>query len=107
MTERQQGPYGIVANCLRCGVEFAPRRAGHVFHNAACRHAGAREPHERVIVDHEQITRLFDSSRDPDEKVRADDWHPNPDPAWRALDSWDAVRVRRRWYEELVLAGKV
>jgi hypothetical protein len=106
VTERQQ-PLGTVAECLHCGVGFVPRNASHVFHSAECRHRGERQPHEREPVDHEQIARLFDEVRDPDEKVRPDDWHPNPDPEWQALDAWDTVGRRRRWYEELTLRGKV
>jgi hypothetical protein len=47
-------------------VEFTPRKLGHVFCSAFCRHRGESEPHKRHPVDHEQITRLFDDSRDPD-----------------------------------------
>jgi hypothetical protein len=110
MTERQE-PYGVTAECLHCGVTFVPRRAGHVFHSAFCRHRGERAPHERKPVDLEPIVRLFDEARDPGEKVRPDDWHPAAElgtaAEWRALDAGQSVTQRRRWYGTLVLEGRL
>jgi hypothetical protein len=59
------------------------------------------------LPDREQVARLFDKTRDPDERVRPDDWHPSADPRWHELDSWDTLARRRRWYEELALLGKL
>ena len=106
MTERQL-PYGATAECLHCGVTFVPRRAGHVFHSQACRHAGERRPDEREATDHEQVARLFDESRDPDELVKPTDWHPSSDPRWHELDAGDRLRRRRHWYSELSLLGRL
>jgi len=57
-------------------------------------------------VNHDQIDRLFDESRDPEERVRPDDWHPNahiPEGAkCIELDAYDTLASRRRWYVNLV-----
>jgi hypothetical protein len=49
---------------------------------------------------------LFDESRDPDELVRPDDWHPLRDlehgEVWMALDACRTVRHRRGWYLSLL-----
>jgi hypothetical protein len=67
-----------------------------------CRHQGPRSPEDRRPADHEQIARLFDEGRDPDERVRYDDWHPNggdeDGATWTALDGTDTVGRRREWY---------
>ena len=84
-----------MSECLHCGVQFQPRRRGHVFCTPRCRHRGARKPEDRIAVDSEQIARLFDEGRDPDAQVREDDWHPSPPapdglgyfPSWGASDS--------------------
>ena len=84
MTERQR-PLGAVSECLHCGVEFVQRNASHVFHSAACRHAGEVAPHERVRVDlhglNETLSDLDDervivgmamaAGRDPERVARA------------------------------------
>lgn len=101
MTERQAP---LTAECLSCGVEFEPRKCGHVFCSSFCRYRGERRPGEREPVDHEQIARLFDEGRDPDERVRADDWHPGG-PEWVELDAGDTVAERRRWYGNLLREG--
>ena len=107
MTERQ-APYGLTAVCLHCGVAYTPRKAGHVFCSAFCRHRGERLPDQREPVDHEQIRRLFDTERDPDERVRPDDWHATPQvPEFVELDRWDTLRQRRHWHEELRAMGRL
>ena|SRR5215218_3521542 len=93
--------------CLHCGVEFVPRKAGHVFHSIECRHRGARRPEDRVPVDHEAIERLFDPRRDPGERVRADDWHPSPRTPFPELDACDTVEARRRWFVNLKTMGRL
>ena len=95
----------LTAECLRCGVEFVPRKFGHVFCSSFCRHRGERQPAERVLGDPEQIARLFDEGRDPDEQVRPDEWHPSPDSEFVDLDAGDTVAARRRWYSNLVREG--
>jgi hypothetical protein len=57
------------------------------------------------LADPEQIARLFHESRDLDELVQADDWHPSLDPEWRELDAGDTVAERRRWYGNLLREG--
>jgi hypothetical protein len=90
-----------MADCLHCGIEFQPRRKGHVFCSSFCRHRGERSDRPGP-ADREQIVRLFDPSRDPDERVREDDWHPTPDSPFHELDSWDTVKTRRCWYLNLI-----
>jgi hypothetical protein len=59
-------------------------------------------------VDHEQIARLFDPSRDPGERVRDDDWFTPADrPDLRELYAEETVAARRRWYLALVADGRV
>ena len=97
-----------VAECLHCGVEFTPRKLGHVFHSIECRHRGARPAHERKPIDLDAIERLFDESRDPDELVRLDDWFPGThDPRWVELFAADTVGKRRRWYRTLQETGRL
>jgi hypothetical protein len=100
-----------MAECARCGVEFVQRRSDHRFCCPEHRKLGERKPGAPPPVDHEQIARLFDESRDPDELVAVDDWHPaaalETAAEWRELDAGHTVAQRRRWYEELVLLGKV
>jgi hypothetical protein len=48
--------------------------------------------------DPEQVARLFDPARDPAERVRRDDWYPDPDHDRFELDLTDTVEDRRRWY---------
>jgi hypothetical protein len=97
------------AECLSCGREFVPRKLGHVFCSSFCRHRHRGEGNDgrpgRPAVDPEQIERLFDSARDPQERVRPDDWHPSPDSGFPALDGWDTVAKRRRWYLTLIKEG--
>jgi hypothetical protein len=86
--------------------DFQPRRRGHVFCSSRCRHRGARKPEDRLVVDHEQLARLFDESRDPNDQVRDDDWHPTPETPWglkwRELDAVQTVGQRRQWYLNLM-----
>ena len=95
-----------MSECLHCGVQFQPRRRGHVFCSPRCRHRGARKPEDRIAVDSEQIAGLFDESRDPDAQVRDDDWHPTPPTPdglrFRELDACQTVGQRRRWYLNLI-----
>ena len=92
--------------CLHCGIAFEPTRAGHLYCTPWCRHQGPRSPEDRRPVDHDQIARLFDESRDPDEPVRDDDWHANRDDengaTWMALDATHTVARRREWYWNLI-----
>ena len=94
------------AECLHCGIAFEPTRAGHLYCTPWCRHHGPRSPQDRRPVNHDQIARLFDEDRDPDERVRDDDWHGNRDDengqAWMELDATDTVGQRREWYRTLV-----
>ena len=62
-----------MAECLHCGVEFTPRRGGHVFHSRECRHRGERRPRGAPAVDEAAVARLFDEGRDLEARVRADD----------------------------------
>jgi hypothetical protein len=61
--------------CLGCDRKFAPRRAGHIFCSARCRHRAGRLPPDerRLSPDPEAVRRLFDPKRNPG-GVRADDW---------------------------------
>lgn len=96
------------AECLHCGRIFQPRRRGHVFCSTFCRHRGQRPPQERGEIDTEAVRRLFDSSRDPKERVREDDWFAgNPDPEWRALYAHETVGTRRRGYLNLMMLGEL
>ena len=101
-----------MASCLHCRRPFEPRRAGHVFCTSFCRHRYRGGPHgdPTPAVDYEQldeqIARLFDESRDPDERVRLDDWHPHPE-GWADLDACDTVAKRRRWYLALLEEGRL
>jgi hypothetical protein len=95
-----------IVECLHCGVEFSPRKAGHVYHSIECRHRGERAPHERTMVDPEAVGRLFDPARDPDERVRPDDWFPGPAEA-AGVYSVDDVGTRRRWYRNLLDSGRL
>ena len=54
------------------------------------------------LSDREQIARLFDPSRDPEDRVRDDDWHPEPDSSWAKLDLCKTIGSRRRWYLALL-----
>jgi hypothetical protein len=95
-----------VARCLRCNREFTPRKAGHVFCKPRCRHAGVRRPDEPEPPSEEVVAQLFDESRDPEERVKADDWHPIGG-TWAELDAFDMVSVRRRWFKALVEEGRI
>jgi hypothetical protein len=91
--------------CLSCGRAFLPRRAGHVFCSSACRYSGERGPEERERADPELVARLFDDGRDPDDRVRPDDWHPSPDSEFVELDAGDTLAERRKWYRRLRREG--
>jgi hypothetical protein len=92
--------------CLHCGKRFAPRKRGHVFCSTDCRHRGERKPHERALVDQAAVARLFDPSRDPDERVRKDEWFLG-EPEYAALYAYSTVRQRRNWYRNLVAEGLI
>jgi hypothetical protein len=98
-----------MATCLHCGTEFRPRRGGHVFCSVWCRHQGERKPYDPPPVDPEVVDRLFDPGRDPQERVRDDDWFSPADaaPEWRELYAGETVEQRRRWYENLKDSGLV
>ncbi len=70
--------------------------------------AGQRPLEERGEIDTEAVRRLFDPSRDPEERVREDDWFAgNPDPEWRGLYAHETVGARRRWYMNLMMSGEL
>ena len=100
-------PHGRTEECLSCGVEFEPRKLGHVFCSSFCRHRGERRPDERTRVDHDVIERLFDESRDPGERCREDDWFPASCAEMKELYGFDTVATRRRWYGNLLLEGQL
>lgn len=85
--------------CAQCGAPFVPSKRGHRFCKPECRHQGEREPGDRPPADREQVRRLFDESRDPDERVRPDDWTATPQ--FVHLDTFDSLRKRRGWYTGL------
>jgi hypothetical protein len=90
------------ARCLRCQRVFEVRRPGHVYCSRTCRYAADFadfRPGDPIVVE-----RLFDEDRDPNERVREDDWHPGPFPE---LDASDALESRRRWYATLRVLGRV
>jgi hypothetical protein len=91
-----------MAECLHCGKEFTPRRAGHVYHSPWCRHHGERKPYDPPPVDQDQISRLFNPRRNPTERIADDDWHVGGT-EWQSLDAADTVTDRRRWFESLKL----
>jgi hypothetical protein len=99
----------LTANCLSCGREFRAAQARSRLCSSFCRHRHRGEGNHgrprRPAVDPEQIERLFDSARDPQERVRPDDWHPSPDSGFSDLDGWDTVAKRRRWYLTLIKEG--
>jgi hypothetical protein len=97
----------LTVECLRCGMPFEPRKFGHVFCIAVCRHRGERGPDEPAPADLEQVAWLFDESRDPEGRVGGDDWHPNPGTEWVSLDACQTVRVRRHWYAQLLEKGRL
>jgi hypothetical protein len=100
-------PHGITRECLHCGTEFTPRKAGHVFHTIECRHRVERRPDERKPIDVDAIERLFDESRDAGERVRDDDWFPESGAAAKHLYTFDTVGGRRRWYLNLKAMGRL
>jgi hypothetical protein len=74
-----------------------------VFCSVGCRHLGELPPDQRRPVDKGAVERLFDPARDPNERVRGDDWFPgNPSPAVRELYAVDTVWARRQWYTNLL-----
>jgi hypothetical protein len=88
------------ANCLHCGAEFEVRRAGHIFCRSACRYAHQGDGDQGPLATVEELEQLFDESRDPQEPVRLDDWHPNKgNLAWVELDLYETLADRRRWYQ--------
>ena len=101
---RARSTGGRATLCLACGGEFRPRKRGHVFCSSLCRHRGPRRP-EQPTVDHDAIARLFDEGRDPDARVRDNDWYPQP-PTMKDLDAHDTVAERRRWFLELSRRGR-
>ena len=97
-------PGVIIASCARCGRPFVRHRRGHLYCSRRCRHRGVLG--RTVTVDHEAVARLFDESRDPNERVRADDWHPGP-AEWVEIHLVDSVAARRRWYQALEDDGEL
>ena len=91
-----------MTECLHCRGEFQPRRRGHVFCSSWCRHRGEQGKAAPGLSDREQIAQLFDPSRDPEDRVREDDWHPEPNSTWVKLDLCKTVGSRRRWYLALL-----
>jgi hypothetical protein len=67
---------------------------------------GERKPYDPPPADPEQVRRLFDEDRDPDARVRDDDWHANRGDengeVWVELDAADTVARRRDWYRAFV-----
>jgi hypothetical protein len=59
------------------------------------------------VPDPEAVERLFDPKRDPEARVRHDDWHPSPDSGFAELDAWDTVGKRRSWFRSLQLLGRL
>ncbi len=80
-----------------------------MFCSRFCRHRhrgiGNDGRRGRPVVDPEQIDRLFDNARDPQERVRPEDWHPSPDSGFLELDAYDTVGARRHWYLALIKEG--
>jgi hypothetical protein len=69
---------------------------------------GQRPLEERGEIDTEAVKRLFDPSRDPEERVREDDWFAGPsDAEWRSLYAHETVGARRRWYMNLMMSGEL
>jgi hypothetical protein len=71
-----------------------------VFCRNLCRYRYRGESSKLQLADPEQIARLFDESRDPNERVREDDWFPTL--GWADLFLADTVEQRRRWYLALL-----
>jgi hypothetical protein len=91
-----------VAKCLRCEVEFVPRKRGHVYHSAECRHGGPRKPGGPVPPNEEMLARLNGRGRS-EERVDREDWHPaGPGSTWIELDLCQTVATRLRWHQALV-----
>jgi hypothetical protein len=98
-----------MTECLHCRKPFQPRRRGHVFCSVWCRHQGERKPYDPPPVDQEVVDRLFDPFRDPNERVRPDDWFAPMDApeGWKALFAHETVGGRRRWFANLKALGEV
>jgi hypothetical protein len=82
---------------LRAGVRAPP--SGHIFCSRECRYGS--DDFDRIPADPAPVERLFAQDRDPEERVRPDDWYPDPDSPMQELDSWDTVDKRWRWYLNL------
>jgi hypothetical protein len=90
--------------CPNCGRDFQPRKSDHIYCTTACRYAFGK----RLTVvgfeqqDPEAVERLFDPSRDPNERVRPDDWFCAPaEDGWKELYAHETVEMRRRWFRNL------
>ena len=100
-------------NCRCCGKLFTPSQDGHAFCRHKCRWTGAKPPEEWEEWD--AVERLWDELRDPDERVRPDDWlFKSPSwltsensVAWRHLHDHETVGLRRRQYRRLEAAGEL
>ena len=57
------------------------------------------------MADPDLVARLFDDGRDPDDRVRGDEWHPSPDSEFPELDAGDTLAQRRKWYRNLRREG--
>jgi DNA-directed RNA polymerase subunit RPC12/RpoP len=106
LAEMGRGSSRVTARCARCGREFEPTRKGHIYCSRECRHASKQRERAVEHADPAAIDRLFDTMRDPAERVRPDDWYIAqpaswPDDVWeamKALDENDTVAQRRRWF---------
>ena len=61
----------------------------------------------RLISNDPAVLRLFADDRDADERVRRDDWHPDPGSGFFELELCDTVKRRREWYRSLVKVGRL
>ena len=59
---------------------------------------------ESALTGPEQ--RLWDEDRDPNERVDALDWYPDPDSPFAELDASDTVATRRAWWLALAAAPR-
>jgi hypothetical protein len=79
-----------------------PRKRGHVYHSAECRHGGPRKPGGPVPPNEEMLARLNGRGRS-EERVDREDWHPaGPGSPWIELDLCQTVATRLRWHQALV-----
>ena len=78
-------------------VAALPQSSGrHAVAKASALRQLLRLEDEPVLTEPEQ--RLWDEDRDPNERVDALDWHPNPDSPFAELELCHMVGQRRRWW---------